>query len=220
MRADKIKTYTDIPALSRNVEYPPLPSRILKRLEELDGKNTKQESSASIFGFFVNLLNDLTTPRVGGPAFASLLVGIISTSVLFQYTNSIISTPLTDVGTRGAFDASVYELSSNQNGKDAINSGTPRLFQSGELIQSNGALSEGLPWTVSAQSIFDGTATLLNIDSDGTSILLDTQPAYEGLFFTFKNFQVTNQTSLNLRVRIVSEDLTTEISYNLSYTIQ
>ena len=58
------------------------------------------------------------------------------------------------------------------------------------------------------------------MESDGTLILLDTQQAYESLFFAFNDFEVSDQPSLYLRLTIVDEDLSTEITFNLSYSVE
>jgi hypothetical protein len=96
----------------------------------------------------------------------------------------------------------------------------PSLLQAGQTVLPQGNVEENTPWTVSAQSILNGTARLYNVESDGTLILLDTQPAYESLFFTFNDFEVSDQSSLDLRLTIVDEDLSTEITFNLSYSVE
>lgn len=199
---------------------PPLRDSVLMKLTALDERNKDQRVTAGYLNSLLRSLKDLTTFRVGAPAFASLLVGIISTSVLYQFTNPRDNLPSSEYVTRGSIsevdvDPGIYLMESSGMAFER-----PILLQSGNQVQNGGNVAEGVPWTISAGSKLDGNASLYSSDSDGTLNLLDTQAAYDGYIFTFSNLEVSDQSTLDLRVTIVNEDDSIEISYNLSYLVR
>ena len=205
---------------------PPLRWDLMHKLNELDGFGRDNEASRDLFRSFINSLKDLASIRVGAPAFASLIVGIFSTSTFFQYAG-YAPTSITDPQfiasgpsvTRGV-SLSEEAGSSQALLTENIVGNRPFLLQSGNEIQTGGLVSEADQWTISARSLLDGTARLYSSDSDGILTLLDTQPAYRDVFFTFNNFRVSDQITLDLRVIIVSEDNSTELAYNLTYNVE
>lgn len=197
---------------------PPLRDSVLRKLTALDERNGDQRVNGSYLNSLFMSLKDLTTLRVGAPAFASLLVGILSTSVFYQLISPRDQLPDYEYITRGTVpeerllrEISVYSEIVSEN---AI------LLQSGNSVQNGGIVAEGVQWTISALSQLDGVASLYSSNSDGTLTLLDTQPAYSGLFFTFSSFEVNDQATLDLRVTVIDEVESVEISYNLSYSVQ
>ena len=205
---------------------PPLRWYLMHKLNELEGFGRDNKSSRDFFRSFISSLKDLASIRVAAPAFASLIVGIFSTSAFFQFAG-YAPTSITDPQfiasgpsvTRGV-SLSEEAGSSQALLTENIVGNRPVLLQSGNEIQTGGLVSEGDQWTISARSLLDGTARLYSSDSDGTLTLLDTQPAYQDVFFTFNNFRVSDQITLDLRLIIVSEDNSTELAYNLTYNVE
>lgn len=197
---------------------PPLRDSVLRKLKALDERNKDQRVNGNHFDSLLRKLKDLTTLRVGAPAFASLLVGIISTSAFYQLLSPRDQLPDYEYITRGTVPES--RLLAEIEVYSEIVSENVILLQSGNSVQNGGIVAEGAQWTISALSQMDGTASLYSSEPDGTLTLLDTQPAYSGLYFTFSSFEVNDQSTLDLRITVIDEVESVEISYNLSYTVR
>ena len=65
--------------------------------------------------------------------------------------------------------------------------------------------------------MIDGTASLSVLEENGEYSLLDTQPAYESLFFTFNNFEVSEQDQLTLRVTVQNREV--GVSFQMEYSV-
>jgi hypothetical protein len=217
--------------------------------EKLQAQESQKNNHSSLPSFLISIkvfLKDFATPRVAGPAFASLMIGIISTSFLFERgeitTTDIL--PYSNEDRVGFSDSDLFfsvpeealAIAVRRNTRGGLNTDTrelrdgellislqpfqPLLMQAGQAIQPRGNVEENIPWTVSAQSLLNGTASLYNVDPEGILTLLGTQPAYEKLYFTFNDLLVFDQDSLDLRLTIVSDDLTTEVTFNISYLVE
>lgn len=212
--------------------------QLRKKLAELKKKETNKKTLGRAWQILITYLYDLTTPRVGGTAFASLLVGIFSTSLLFQVSNTITFEAPTDrlvefnattdrlelnpnpgISTRGPATDAIQNIELlNQSSGGTLANSRPALLQNGNtILAGGGVVLENTPWSVSARSMINGTASLSALNENGEYSLLDTEPAYQSLFFTFNSFEVAEQDQLVLRVTVENEEIS--MSFQLEYSV-